>query len=44
VDLVGADHHDREAGVEEGVDDLAVAAFDRDLTHAGAAQPSARPR
>lgn len=37
VHLIGADHHDGEAGVEEGVDDLAVAAFDRDLTDAGAA-------
>jgi len=37
VDLVGADHHDGESGVEEDVDDLAVAAFDRDLADAGAA-------
>jgi hypothetical protein len=38
VDLVGADHHDRQTGVEEGVDDLSVAAFDRDLADASAAQ------
>jgi hypothetical protein len=40
VDLVGADHHDGEAGVEEGVDDLSVAAFDGHLPDAGAAQPA----
>jgi hypothetical protein len=40
VDLVRADNHDGEAGPEEGVDDLAVAAFDRDLHDAGAVQPA----
>jgi hypothetical protein len=40
VDLVGADHHDGEALGEEGVDDLSVAAFDRDFADAGAAQPA----
>ena len=40
VDLVGTDHHNGEASLEEGVDDLSVAAFDRDLADAGAAQPA----
>ncbi len=40
VDLVGADHHNGEPGLKEGVDDLAVAAFDRDLADPGAAQPA----
>jgi hypothetical protein len=32
--------HNGEASLEEGVDDLSVAAFDRDLADAGAAQPA----
>ena len=35
LDLVGADHHDGDTGVEQGVDHRPVGAFDRDLTHAG---------
>jgi hypothetical protein len=40
VGLVGVDHHDGEPGFEEGVDNLAVAAFDGHLIHAGEAQPA----
>jgi hypothetical protein len=46
VNLVGADHYNSEPCFEEGVDDLTVAALDRHLTRAGAAQPAhelARP-
>jgi hypothetical protein len=38
LDLVGADHHDRDTGVEQGVHHRPVRAFDRDLPHAGARQ------
>ena len=38
LDLVGADHHDRDTGVEQGVHDRPVRAFDRDLPHAGACE------
>ena len=31
LDLVGADHHDGDTGVEQGVDHRSVRAFDRDL-------------
>jgi len=40
LDLLRADHHHREPGLEQPIDDLAVRALDRHLRHPDCSQPA----